>query len=178
MSLAKLLEPLVVHRKIVNDKFINKLIAFISNELSLLDDTELQVMFLVSLDAHIFELSKKCLQYLASVNFGDDMKSNPLIRGAYLNNLDAVKFLLDNGADINYLSYNKTSAIMFAFQQGHVEMVKILYDSGAKIIIGEKQMTSFTPSDDKIKNKILNEVINYLDSKNNELRNKIEFNNW
>ena len=123
----------------------------------------------------------KCLPYLtlSDINSGvqyDVPKSNsgipnyanvnPLLYMSYLGKSKSVKYLVDNGANIEHQSSNNTTAIMFAMQRGDMEVVKYLYERGAKMIAeGINPITN-----DKIEHSILefasskvfNEFITYL----------------
>ncbi|PKY06210.1 ankyrin [Aspergillus campestris IBT 28561] len=62
----------------------------------------------------------------------DDVASTPVVVLAALNrNLEALKLLLDRGADINSTGRNKTTALMNAVEQGYDEMVHLCLDRGA-----------------------------------------------
>ena len=108
--------------------------------------------FVQSLEDNHLQLAKLCLKYIGNFNFGNshelDPKNflqsiNPLIRMCYLGNLSAVQFLVENGANIEHLSNNCTTAIMYAFQNGYIPTVCYLLEKGAKIIFGTKRMTDF-----------------------------------
>ncbi len=45
--------------------------------------------------------------------------------------LDVVSFLIDNGAEIEAVNHNKTTALMFAVTQGQESVVHFLIEKGA-----------------------------------------------
>ncbi|XP_006818908.1 poly [ADP-ribose] polymerase tankyrase-like [Saccoglossus kowalevskii] len=53
----------------------------------------------------------------------------PLIVAIHRKNFQAIKFLLQNGADVNYCDKNKMSPLMHAAKQGDIENVKLLLDT-------------------------------------------------
>ncbi|XP_062575733.1 uncharacterized protein LOC134237623 [Saccostrea cucullata] len=55
----------------------------------------------------------------------------PLVFAAKLNNTDAVKSLLTNGAHCNYRTEDGTTALYFASKNGNIDMVKTLFEFGA-----------------------------------------------
>lgn len=52
------------------------------------------------------------------VNFGDDHFTNPLFIACHKAKAHYVKFLVDNGADVNKVSIHGSTAIMYSYQQG------------------------------------------------------------
>ena len=64
---------------------------------------------------------------------GIDTKDNEgrtaIINAAFYNNTKLLKWLIENGADINKLDSIGFSALHFACQEGHIESVKILLDN-------------------------------------------------
>lgn len=162
-----------------DDTFIQHFERYIQN-LSLQDK---QIIFIKLINEKNYNTAKKCLGYLETINFGSYSKHeteqsqiNPLINAAYLGNLETVKFLVENYADIDHLSDNQTTAIMYAFQNGHMDVVKYLYDKGAKIKIGTKKMTDYIYKEKPIKMCV--SLIDYLDDKNLALRKTLEFKDW
>lgn len=83
------------------------------------------------------------LDKMISVNYGRFYKPNkscnfeeinPLICCSNNDSLDLVQLLVEKyKADLEYLSYNNTTAIMFAAQAGNEETFKYLYNKGAKL---------------------------------------------
>ncbi|MEI0518875.1 ankyrin repeat domain-containing protein [Brachyspira murdochii] len=56
-----------------------------------------------------------------------------LLEASKNNDLETLKALIENGADVNVKDdYNKT-ALMYASEKGHLEIVKYLLDKGADI---------------------------------------------
>lgn len=84
------------------------------------------------------------LDKMESVNYGDGTygflsdsiltEVNPLIYCCKENKIDLVKLLVEKyNANIEYLSYWNTTAIMYSAQGNHKEITKYLYNSGAKL---------------------------------------------
>lgn len=72
----------------------------------------------------------------AEVNPGSPSISNqrhtPLMLAAYYGYVDAMKILLDRGADVNTRNYNKSTALGFARANKHAQAEKMLLEAGAK----------------------------------------------
>lgn len=89
---------------------------------------------------------------------------NPLITMAWNGKLEAIEFLVENtDVDIEYLSENNTTAIMYAFQNGKTDEVVYLLSKGAKTEIRTTtktiKMTDFASSD---KLTCYGDLINYF----------------
>lgn len=80
---------------------------------------------------------KKLIEKDADVNYvkeaGPWMKVSVLITAVNHQNIDIVKLLLDNKADVNWKDGFKSSAILYAANTGSIEMVKLLLENGADI---------------------------------------------
>ena len=61
----------------------------------------------------------------------------PLMQASYWGNVEAVRMLISNGADVNHENKNGVTALMLASAEGHVEVVKLLLQSGANTRINE-----------------------------------------
>ena len=77
------------------------------------------------------------LEQMKSVNYGTSVIAgnniNPLNHSCWTGNQDLVKLLVERfGANIEYLSANGKTAIMYSSATGHEEITKYLYDLGAK----------------------------------------------
>ncbi|KAK0670634.1 ankyrin repeat-containing domain protein [Cercophora samala] len=75
---------------------------------------------------------------MASDNSDDEAEKTPaLIRAAKANNVEGVKLALDQGEDINVRDeeYYGQTAISWAAELGHLEVVKILYERDARLDI-------------------------------------------
>lgn len=100
-----------------------------------------------------------------SLTLNENVQTNPLIYSAYKGDLQLVQFLVEScGADINYVSDNNTTAIMYAYQRGHVDTVIYLLKKGADTevthLYGETtKMTNFS---DKIHFKKYIELMDFL----------------
>ena len=69
------------------------------------------------------QLASLLVQHGAKVNISG---WNPLIYAAWRGKAKLVKYLLDQGADIDAVAPNGTSALMMASRGGHIETVKLL----------------------------------------------------
>lgn len=114
----------------------------------------IQQFFVEALEQENIMLATSCLKFLPKINFGtahnDDGCENiscPIIRMAHLGKFKSVKFLVENGADIDYVSCNRTTPIMYAFEMGHIEIVKYLYEKNAKLNVGTRSMISYGRKD-------------------------------
>ncbi len=120
--------------------------------LSRTSEREIKTIFLITLECNMIDTAKMCLDILKTPNYGkhhafddnngpDDIQ--PLLYAATQGKLRMVKFLVENGADIEYLSIYGSTAIMFAFQNGHTDVVIYLLDKGAKITTDKKTTAGF-----------------------------------
>ena len=66
-----------------------------------------------------------------------------LMKAAKFGHYESVKFLLENGAQINKKNRQGNSAIMFAVQYGHLDIMQMLLEKGADI--NDKNILGFTP---------------------------------
>ncbi len=80
-----------------------------------------------------FDLSARLIKNGADVNEarGDKHKITPLINAASDGYLNIVKLLLDNGANIDQVDSDGTTALFMAAQSGHLDMVKYLLEHDA-----------------------------------------------
>lgn len=84
--------------------------------------------------SHFADKENKCVQY--SPSYGDICGSTPLMCAARAGNVNAVKVLLDNGADVNAVSYCGETALMCACcmnGENGVEIIELLLEKGANI---------------------------------------------
>lgn len=78
----------------------------------------------------------------ADVNFVKEqgwVKINLLTTAVNKKNADAVKVLLQHGADVNWEDGFNTTALMYAASSGNIEIVKLLLNKGADIKHKDKQ---------------------------------------
>jgi ankyrin repeat protein len=67
------------------------------------------------------------------------VKVNLLITAVNKKNIEAVKVLLQNGADVNWEDGFNTTALMYAASIGNIPIIKHLLDNGADIKHKDKQ---------------------------------------
>ena len=67
------------------------------------------------------------------------VKVNLLITAVNKKNVDAVKILLQHGAEVNWQDGFNTTALMYAANDGNLPIVKLLLDNGADIKHKDKQ---------------------------------------
>lgn len=89
------------------------------------------------------DLMETALSYGADINKEtNDFKKTPLMYAAQLSNLTAVKWLLDNGAEVNKTTLNKKyscepierdsrTALMYAAENANEEVIRLLLEHGA-----------------------------------------------
>lgn len=75
------------------------------------------------------------------VNAQNEQGYTPLILAAYNGQLEMVKALIKNGADLDQ-SFTQGAAIHGAAFKGHLEIVKLLVESGAKLDVPDKNHTT------------------------------------
>jgi len=80
---------------------------------------------------------KRCIKNGIDVNFQYDLGVTVLMYASYNGEIEIVKYLIDNGANINLQSKHDGkygfSALTEASRNGHIEVVKYLIDNGADI---------------------------------------------
>src|SRR5207237_6223691 len=71
----------------------------------------------------------------ADVNYRDDLGAHPLLYACQRKHINVMKYLLENGADVNAMNLHKNSltALHVACIGEDLESVKLLLDSGADI---------------------------------------------
>lgn len=86
------------------------------------------------------QILRKLFGMVSDINFGDTEETNPLIMICYINDISVVqkfnliKFLVEEiKVDINKLSNNNKSAIMYVYQKCQIELVNYFLSKGAKI---------------------------------------------
>ena len=66
----------------------------------------------------------------------------PLLMAASSGQTEAVRLLLDNGAEVNHVSDFQNTALYFAASEGHVETTRLLLERGADPCYPEKGRTA------------------------------------
>jgi len=67
----------------------------------------------------------------AQVKGKTEYVNNSLLRAAFRGDWEALKLLLDRGADVNAGDYHRFTVLMLAARRGRLEVVKLLLDKGA-----------------------------------------------
>ena len=73
--------------------------------------------------------------------------------------IEIVRFLLDNKADVNATNNYGTTPLIYACRRGHIDIVRILIESGADYIICDKKGKSAI---DHARKKHNTECVDYL----------------
>jgi len=112
------------------------------------------------------EKTSQLLKDGANANYvkssGPWMKVNMLITAVNNSNIDIVKALISNKANVNWKDGFQTTALMYAAAKGNKEMVILLLDNGADINANDgKDNTVFSAAQES-KN---TELIKYLDDR-------------
>lgn len=77
---------------------------------------------------------KSLLNKGARVNWKEDQRGNtPLLEATNCRSTDNVRFLIDNGADVNMKNNYGVTPLMNAASHGHADVVKLLLDKGADV---------------------------------------------
>jgi len=122
-------------------KMLDKLVDAL--QLSTKDEANVIFMELLKNDVHISKL-ELCLKFI-DINNGNDGVSNPLLFACCQKKFELVKFLVENGADVNKLSSNGTNSIMYSFQKADFETMIYLFQMGATLTTKEKEIGTFPP---------------------------------
>lgn len=117
---------------------------------------------MISKDKLKTELSKEYNLYFYS-------KLNILHIAAIMNKTNMLKYVLDNGVDINKIDKDGNTALMFGSKYGHLDVVKLLLKAGANQSIKNNDgMTAFDLAKTKNIQKLLGK--NFLKSKSKEFK--------
>jgi ankyrin repeat protein len=73
------------------------------------------------------------------LNVPDNAGNTPLQIAALQGYVDIVKFLLENGCDVDTRNIDKDTALIDAVENGHVEVIKLLLDHGANPRLGNRK---------------------------------------
>nr|MDO8082437.1 ankyrin repeat domain-containing protein [Candidatus Freyarchaeota archaeon] len=77
---------------------------------------------------------KEAIQQGAEVNATDENRRTALVQVCdYEGNAEIARFLIENGADVNYKAKYIETPLNYASMYGHVEIVKLLLDAGADV---------------------------------------------
>lgn len=111
-------------------------------------------------------LVKQLLSDKADPNFvkaqGPWMKVNMLITAVNNGNIDIVRMLIANKADVKWKDGFKTTALMYAATKGNKEIVILLLDNGADISDNDGQGNTVLSAAKESKNK---ELIKFIETK-------------
>lgn len=77
----------------------------------------------------------QALNAKAHLEARDEDEMTPLLLAAYENRMDALKLLIDKGADINATGFSGRNALSYAVQNASPEMVKLLLSKGSALIL-------------------------------------------
>lgn len=113
-------------------------------------------------------VSKKQENIEAVINHGFDMPQlggGSLRRACWKGELDLVKLFTENGADVNYHSYDQVhtdeaTPLQVAIEGGHTEVVKYLLENGADVTIPDKYGMTPLKVVKKFKNNEIKELLN------------------
>jgi ankyrin repeat protein len=96
-----------------------------------------------SIKGNLLRYVKKAIKNGADKN--GNFKSSPLVEACYYNYIDIIKYLIEIGANINYITNDCWSPLHAASYKNNIDCVKLLINSGAKINI--KDYVNATPLD-------------------------------
>ncbi len=112
------------------------------------------------------EKTSQLLKEGANANYikssGPWMKVSMLTTAVNNGNIDIVKDLISNKANVNWKDGFQTTALMYAAAKGNKEMVILLLDNGADINANDGKGNTVFSAAQESKNK---ELINYLDER-------------
>jgi ankyrin repeat protein len=100
-----------------------------------------QNVFDVAREGDVMLLQEMVKENPELVNAQNEQGYTPLILAAYNGQLEMVKALIKNGADLDQ-SFTQGAAIHGAAFKGHMEIVKLLVESGAKLDVPDKNQTT------------------------------------
>ncbi len=101
------------------------------------DDPVKQGALEKAIDARDFDAAKKAMEDGANVNpvCDFDVVCKPLARAAHEGDMEMIKFLLDNGADIDGFAAYDEVPLIYALGNGQQEAAKFLTEAGADVNI-------------------------------------------
>jgi ankyrin repeat protein/2-C-methyl-D-erythritol 4-phosphate cytidylyltransferase len=82
------------------------------------------------LELEIFSVRNKVIHCLV-------VKETPLHIASILGNFDAVKILIENGADVNVLNNNGSNPLHYAASRGRLDIARLLFKSGAALNVSD-----------------------------------------
>ena len=72
------------------------------------------------------------------------IETAPLSIASQIGNTDLVKYLIENGASLNKVDYNNKTAIDYARENGHDEIVELLNDYNSNVSEAQRDLDSIT----------------------------------
>jgi len=72
------------------------------------------------------------------------IETTPLSIASQIGNTDLVKYLIENGASLNKVDYNNKTAIDYARENGHDEIVELLNDYNSNVSEAQRDLDSIT----------------------------------
>lgn len=116
-------------------------------------------------------------KYISMNNSMDEFEMHKYYGGNALffanNNLNTIKFLCDNGCDINHKNYFGYTPLMFMVSNGTTELIKFLLDKGAYLNISSTDKKKITPLIISMTNTDNPKVMNLLIDKGANVNQKI-----
>ena len=123
-------------------------------------------------DSASIETIKYMVKNGADVNGGKKRISTPLDGAVRANRADIVQYLLDNGADADFVGtdngYTPSRALTVAIQNGFFDIVKILVDHGADLAYHEGWASGKDTPLEIAKNRGSQNIIDYIQNALNE----------
>ena len=94
--------------------------------------------------SYIGDLSKvkQALKNGANLEKYDDKKMTPLLNAGFKNRVNVVKYLIDNGADINHKSHSGRNILTYAIQKHNRVLAKYLLDKNIEVVISDDNTDS------------------------------------
>lgn len=111
--------------------------------LALCTQEEAQKLLLELMQKNVPVDKLKSVVEKSGVNFGDEPETSPLFYACRYSKAHYVKFLIDNGVDVNRVTSRGSNAIMYSYQEGDFESYMMLFNKGCPLKTDKKILAHY-----------------------------------